>query len=70
VLLEARLFTIAVIVAVLVALVVIFVALHKIKPESFTLKASALKWFTLELDMKLPGPPGLPPPKRRDRKPD
>ncbi len=40
--------------AVAVILVVIFVAVHKIKPATFKLSASILKLFTLKLEIRSP----------------
>jgi hypothetical protein len=40
-------------VAVLATLTLIFFALHKIKPESFTFRASVLKLISLDLEIRL-----------------
>jgi hypothetical protein len=46
--------------AVLATLALIFYALHRLKPESFTFKASILKLISFDLEMKLPEQKPMP----------
>jgi hypothetical protein len=59
--------TLVITVAVLATLTLIFYALHKIKPESFTFRASVFKLISFDLEMKLPQQKSLT--AKRPRKP-